>query len=53
MVRSAVGATHGFGHSYVPPVLGPCDDIVNEVPVSCCLVAGWQAEHGVDDGQIV
>ena len=59
MVRAAVGATHGFGHSYVPPVLGPGDDIVNEMPVPwtrmhpCCLVAGWQAEHGVGNGQVV
>jgi len=33
MVCTAVGAIHGFGHLYVLPVLGPGDDIVNEMPV--------------------
>ena len=59
VVHPAVSTTHGFGQSHVPPVLGPGDDIVNEMPVPragmhpCCLVAGWQAEHGVSDGQVV
>ena len=34
VVLPAVGAAHGFGQSHVPPVLGPGDDVINEMPVS-------------------
>ena len=38
VVRPAVRTTHSFGQSHVPPVLGPGDDFVNEMPMprACC-----------------
>ena len=33
VVHPAVRTTHSFGQSHVPPVLGPSDNIVNEVPM--------------------
>ena len=33
VVRPLVRTTHSFGQSHVPPVLGPGDDIVNEMPM--------------------
>ena len=34
VVRPAVSTTHGFSRPHIPPVLGPGDDVINEVPVS-------------------
>ena len=33
VVCPTVCATHGLGHSHIPPVLGPDDDVISEMPV--------------------